>query len=254
MQERDSIKSIDTTEHIDENLLENTLPYTKKRAAVWICLTAGVIFLIVLGIRLLSDRKYNLVSMMIVLIACGAFYLAYEKREGSIRRMVLLAVMTAISVVGRFIFGPIPFFKPVTAIVVLTGIYMGPESGFLVGSLSAVVSNIFFGQGPWTPFQMFSWGIIGMIAGFPGLRALLRHRIPLIIYGIFSWIAYSGLMDIWTVLSFEGGWNWYRYLGALATAVPVTITYCVSNVVFLMLTIRPIGDKMNRIQVKHGIF
>ena len=61
-------------------------------------------------------------------------------------------------------------------------------------------------------------------------------------------------MDIWTVLSFEGGWNWYRYLGALATAVPVTITYCVSNVVFLMLTIRPIGDKMNRIQVKHGIF
>lgn len=98
--------------------------------AVWICLTAGVILLIVLGIRLMADRKYNLVSAMIVLIACGAFYLAYEKREGSIRRMVLLAVMTAISVVGRFIFGPIPFFKPVTAIVVLTGIYMGLNPDF----------------------------------------------------------------------------------------------------------------------------
>ena len=254
MRESDGIKNENTIVHADENLLENTLPYTKKRVAVWICLTAGVILLIVLGIRLMADRKYNLVSAMIVLIACGAFYLAYEKRAGSLRRMVLLAVMTAISVVGRFIFGPIPFFKPVTAIVVLTGIYMGPESGFLVGSLSAVVSNIFFGQGPWTPFQMFSWGIIGMIAGFPGLRALLRHRMPLIFYGIFSGIAYSGLMDIWTVFSLEGGWNWYRYLGALATAVPVTITYCVSNVVFLMLTIKPIGEKMNRIQIKHGIF
>ena len=168
--------------------------------------------------------------------------------------MVLLSVMTAISVVGRFIFGPIPFFKPVTAIVVLTGIYMGPESGFLVGSLSAVVSNIFFGQGPWTPFQMFSWGVIGLVAGIPGLRAILRHRVPLVIYGIFAGMAYSGIMDIWTVFSLEGGWNWSRYLVALGTAVPVTITYCVSNVVFLMLTIKPIGEKMNRIQVKHGIF
>ena len=133
--------------------LAGTLGGSPVRALRWVFLIAAVIALLALGSRLLQDRKYNLISVLIVLAACFAFYFTYEKREGSFRRMVLLAVMTAISVTGRFIFGPVPFFKPVTAVVVLTGIFMGPESGFLVGSLSAVISNIFFGQGPWDPLS-----------------------------------------------------------------------------------------------------
>lgn len=218
------------------------------------CLLIGVIVLIIFGIRLLMDRRYNLISVMIAFFACIPFYFAYEKREGSIRRMVMIAVMTAIAVVGRLIFGPIPAFKPVSAVVILAGIYMGPESGFLVGSLSAVVSNLFFGQGPWTPFQMLTWGVIGLISGLPGLRILLRRRLPLAVWGLLAGILYSGIMDIWTVLSLIDGWNWSRYLLALSTAVPYTITYMVSNVVFLMLMIKPVGEKLNRIQIKHGIF
>ena len=79
-----------------------------KRAVIRIGLVAGVIFLIILGIRLFSDRRYTLVSMMIAFLSCFSFYLAYEKREGSIRRMVMIAVMTAITVLGRLIFGPLP--------------------------------------------------------------------------------------------------------------------------------------------------
>ena len=226
----------------------------RKRVIGWVCLLIGVIVLIIFGIRLLMDRRYNLISVMIAFFACIPFYFAYEKREGSIRRMVMIAVMTAIAVVGRLIFGPIPAFKPVSAVVILAGIYMGPESGFLVGSLSAVVSNLFFGQGPWTPFQMLTWGVIGLISGLPGLRILLRRRLPLAVWGLLAGILYSGIMDIWTVLSLIDGWNWSRYLLALSTAVPYTITYMVSNVVFLMLMIKPVGEKLNRIQIKHGIF
>ena len=123
-------------EDAGENVLENTAPYHFRRVLGWICLVAGVILLIAFGVRLLQDRKYNLVSVMIAFLACVPFYFAYEKREGSIRRMVMIAVMTAIAVLGRLLFGPIPAFKPVSAIVILAGIYMGPESGFLVGSLS----------------------------------------------------------------------------------------------------------------------
>lgn len=226
----------------------------RKRVIGWVCLLIGVIVLIIFGIRLLMDRRYNLISVMIAFFACIPFYFAYEKREGSIRRMVMIAVMTAIAVVGRLIFGPIPAFKPVSAVVILAGIYMGPESGFLIGSLSAVVSNLFFGQGPWTPFQMLTWGVIGLISGLPGLRILLRRRLPLAVWGLLAGILYSGIMDIWTVLSLIDGWNWSRYLLALSTAVPYTITYMVSNVVFLMLMIKPVGEKLNRIQIKHGIF
>lgn len=226
----------------------------RKRVIGWVCLLIGVIVLIIFGIRLLMDRRYNLISVMIAFFACIPFYFTYEKREGSIRRMVMIAVMTAIAVVGRLIFGPIPAFKPVSAVVILAGIYMGPESGFLIGSLSAVVSNLFFGQGPWTPFQMLTWGVIGLISGLPGLRILLRRRLPLAVWGLLAGILYSGIMDIWTVLSLIDGWNWSRYLLALSTAVPYTITYMVSNVVFLMLMIKPVGEKLNRIQIKHGIF
>ena len=82
--------------------------------------------------------------------------------------------MVALSVTGRFI----PFFKPVTALTVLTAVYLGGEAGFLCGALSAVISNFWFGQGPWTPFQMLAWGMIGLFAGLLA-SPLKRSRIRL---------------------------------------------------------------------------
>ena len=126
----------------------------KRRIRNDVIMIGSIVALIVLGVRLFSDRRYTLVSMMIAFLACFFFYLTYEKKEGSIRRMVMIAVMTTITVISRLIFGVVPGFKPMSAIIILTGIFMGPECGFLVGSLSALTSNIFFGQGPWTPFQI----------------------------------------------------------------------------------------------------
>ena len=75
--------------------------------------------------------------------------------------------MAAMCVVGRTAFSivPLPNFKPVTAIVMITGIAFGPEAGYLTGALAALLSNFLFGQGPWTPWQMFSWGIVGFLTG-----------------------------------------------------------------------------------------
>ena len=142
----------------------------KRRIRNDVIMIGSIVALIVLGVRLFSDRRYTLVSMMIAFLACFFFYLTYEKKEGSIRRMVMIAV------ISRLIFGVVPGFKPMSAIIILTGIFMGPECGFLVGSLSALTSNIFFGQGPWTPFQMLTWGIIGFLSGLPGLRKVLRKQ------------------------------------------------------------------------------
>lgn len=226
----------------------------KRRIVINAFLVVLVIFCVYLGIRLMNDRRYNLVSVGIALLACVPFYCAYEKKEGSIRRMVILAVMTALAVVGRFIFAVIPGFKPVTAIVTIAGMFLGPEAGFLVGSLAAIISNMFFGQGPWTPFQMLAWGLIGMFAGLPGIRRALRKRPALILYGIFSGFLYSAVLDIWNVLSMEGTFNMKRYGAAIVAALPVTVEYMIANIVFLFLAIGPIGRKLERIRVKHGIF
>ena len=95
---------------------------------------------------------------------------------------------------------------------------------------------------------------IGFLSGLPGLRKVLRNRIPLIIWGMLMGMLYSGIMDIWTVLDLTGVWSWKRYLMALSTAVPYIIAYMSSNVVFLMIGLKPLGEKLNRVQTKHGIF
>lgn len=217
---------------------------SKKRLTMNILLILAAAAVILMGVRLFQDRKYNLISILMAFLSCVPFYMAYEKREGSIRRMVVLAVMVAVSVAGRLVFVVIPGFKPVTAIVVIAAIYMGSESGFLIGSLSAIISNMFYGQGPWTPFQMLAWGSLGMIAGLPVMQKILKNRGILAVYGFLAGFGYSAIMDIWSVLSFDGSFSLARYLTVLATALPVSIEYAVSNVVFLMLGIGPIGIRV----------
>lgn len=173
-----------------------------------------------------------------------------DRRQKKVRarRLVIVAVMTALCIVGRFI----PFFKPVTALTIITAMYLGSGSGFFVGALAAVLSNFYFGQGPWTPFQMVGWGLIGVIAGYFA-KKLKQSKIFLLAFGVVSGIAFSFVMDIWTVLWYNGSFQWSHYLVALASAVPHTVLYSVSNFIFLWFMAEPFGEKLERIKMKYGI-
>ena len=208
--------------------------------------------LLILGTLVFDEKKFAWVILACTILALLLFYAGFEKKVVGTRRMVIIAVMTALSVIGRFIFALIPGFKPITAIVVITAIWLGPESGFLVGSLSAVISNFYFGQGPWTPFQMFAWGIIGLIAGYLS-RFLKKNRPALAVYGVFAGIFYSMFMDVWSVLWYNNEFNMNVYLAALVTAIPYTISYAASNVIFLLLLGRPFGEKLERVKLKYGV-
>lgn len=207
--------------------------------------------LVIAGALVYPERSYAIVSLAVALLACVPFFISFEKTS-STRRLVMLAVMTALSVAGRFIFAPIPFFKPVTAMVVIAGMYFGAEFGFLTGALSAVISNFYFGQGAWTPFQMFSWGIIGFFAGLLSSQ-LIRSKIILIIYGALAGVVYSLIMDIWTVLWMDGMFNPARFSAAVITALPVTLKYVISNIIFLIILAPLFGKKIERLKQKYGI-
>lgn len=202
---------------------------------------------VVLG-ALFAGKHYAIVILLITILSLVLFAAGFEKKRTGNRRLVLCAVLTALSVAGRFI----PFFKPVTAISTLTGVYLGGESGFLVGAMSAVISNFYFGQGPWTPFQMLSWGLIGLFAGL-FCRWLKKSRILLGIYGVISGVVFSILMDVWSVLWLSGEQGIGDYVAVIKAAVPFTILYCVSNVVFLVLLAPGFGSKLERIKMKYGI-
>lgn len=229
----------------------------RKKTTIFISVFIYIILIpiiLFIGVKLFQDRKYNIISMIIALLSCVPFFICFEKGKSGAREMVVIAVMIAISVVGRLIFAPIPGFKPVTAIVIITGIAFGAQAGFLTGSMSAIVSNIFYGQGPWTPFQMVVWGLIGLIAGLVFKRDKKPNYLLLIIVGIVGGIMFSLLMDIWSTISFDGEFILARYLFYITSSLPFMLIYAVSNVVFLLLLTNPILKKLNRIKTKYSIF
>ena len=207
----------------------------------------------VLWFSLGSGRGYYaLSSLLVTLMALILFSCGFERRKTGSRRMILVAVMTALSVAGRFVFSALPFFKPITAMVIITAIYVGAEAGFLTGALSALISNFYFGQGPWTPFQMLSWGLLGLFAGLLA-KPLKKSRVLLSLYGVLAGTAYSLIMDVWTVLWYNGGFSAELYTAALTAALPITLMYAVSNVIFLNLLARPFGEKLERVKIKYGV-
>lgn len=203
---------------------------------------------IAVGALVFGQKRYAFASLAVTLLSLLLFAAGYERKKTGSRRMVIAAVMIALSVVGRFI----PLFKPITSLTIIAGVWLGGETGFLVGALSAVISNFYFGQGPWTPFQMFAWGLIGLCAG--ALAApLKKSRVLLVLYGVLSGAAYSLVMDVWTVLWYNDGFSWELYLAALVSAAPHTLLYAVSNAVFLWLLAPPVGKKLERIRLKYGV-
>ena len=203
---------------------------------------------VLLGATVFSDKGYAYVTLLVTILSLLLFIAGFEKKRTGTRRLILVAVMVALSVAGRFL----PLFKPITALTVLTAMYLGSEAGFLTGALSAVISNFYFGQGPWTPFQMMSWGLIGFTAGLLA-QPLKRHKWFLLCYGVIAGVAYSFIMDIWTVLWYNGIFQWTLYTGALLSAIPYTCVYALSNVLFLLLFAKSFEQKLERIQVKYGV-
>lgn len=224
------------------------LPQSLRRA-----LRPGLPFLLIpvtvlLGAVIVEERRHLFVSLAVAVLSLLLFYAGIEEKIVGSRRAVLTAILIALSVAGRLI----PFFKPVTAITVIGALYLGSEAGFLIGSLSALLSNFTFGQGPWTPFQMLAWGIIGLLAGYLA-KPLRSSRIWLLLYGVGSGALFSMVMDLWTVLWANGGIDLSLYKAALLTALPHTLLYAVSNLIFLWILAKPLGDKLARIKLKYGI-
>lgn len=219
-----------------------------RRVIRWAVPFAAIPLAVAAGVFIFDEKRYAFIALVVAALSLLLFTAGFEKKKTGSRRLIVVAVMVALSVAGRFI----PLFKPVTALTVITAVWLGGEAGFLTGSLSAVISNFYFGQGPWTPFQMFALGMIGLIAGLAGKR-LRKSRLSLSLYGVFAGVIYSLVMDVWTVLWYNGGFDGALYLAALGTAAPFTALYAASNAVFLWLVARPFGQKLERVRLKYGI-
>lgn len=218
------------------------------RNAVRFAVPLMILALALASAVLIDSRRHMIVSLTAAAMTVLLFISGFERKSTGTRRLVIVSVMTALCFLGRFI----PILKPIIAVTIITGIYLGGEAGFLVGAMTAILTNFYFGQGPWTVFQMFAWGISGYFAGV--FSAGLKKSFPLlIVYGAFAGMAYSFIMDIWTVLWYNGNFDIKLYLAALYTAIPYTLSYMASGVLFLMLLAKPFGEKLDRVKIKYGV-
>lgn len=223
-----------------------------KKIISYLLLLLCVPTLIIIGNSVFANKKYSFISIGIAVIACAAFFLTFEYGRHSSIKLVLTAAMTALSVSGRFLFAMLPGFKPVTAIIIITALYFGAQAGFMTGALTALISNIYFGQGPWTPFQMLAWGIVGLLGGILS-GYLKKNKWLLLIYSALAGILFSMIMDIWTVLWMDNSFNFTRYAAALLGSAKSTLTYAVSNVIFISVLMLPTGRALERIKEKYDI-
>ena len=207
------------------------------------------------GVYYFAGRKYYLISLFILLECMIPFFLIFEGRKPQARELVLIAVLVALNVAGRAAFFMLPEFKPVVAMTILAGVAFGGETGFLVGAMTMLVSNMLFSQGPWTPWQMFAMGIIGWLAGVLYRKGVLRRgRLSLCIYGVIaSTVIFGGIMNPASALMWSNTINWKIILSYYVTGIPVDLVRAVATFIFLWLGAEPMLEKLDRIKVKYGL-
>lgn len=235
---------------------------SKRTKAAAILILLIIPLTIALGVWYYLSSDYHFTGRIVYLISAAVivetmlpFVLIFEGRKPQAREMVVIAVLTAIAVAGRAAFYMLPQFKPVCAIVIITAVCFGGESGFMVGALSAFVSNFFFGQGLWTPFQMFSFGIIGFLAGVLfQTRRISNRRWRLIIYGgLSTFFIYGALVDLSTVVSSLNEISIPAVLSIYAAGIPFNLIHAIATMFFLFVLADPMIEKLERIKIKYGL-
>ena len=231
----------------------------------WLSL-AIMVLLVPLAVVLFTRLKqsFYLSGLTIIVLTIAAFFLHFESRKPQARELVLLAVLCALAVASRAAFGFVPHFKPMLAIVMLTGIAFGPEAGFLCGAISGFASNFIFGQGPWTPWQMFAYGIGGMLAGLFALCGILKKSprawrdggwpdiLGLTVFGFLCILLVVGpLLD--TSTFFMAGFSASSPLAVYLAGVPVNCVHGSAVALTMLLFGKPLLDRLRRIQIKYGM-
>lgn len=188
-----------------------------------------------------------------MLISFLPLMIRFEKRRLTGRELVILAILAALGAVGRIPFATLPSVQPTTFIIIITGIVFGAESGFVVGTLAAIVSNLFLGQGPWTPWQMYAWGMVGFLSGILKNTWFLKKTGGQIIFGICSSFLFSWIMNIWIILDLVQNFQWTEVIAYYISSFPFDISHALSTAFFIIIFGKDWIKILSRFQRKYGL-
>lgn len=194
-----------------------------------------------------------LISTAMVVICIAIPIIHFERRKVTAEEIVLIALMSAIAAVARVPFASLPSVQPTSFIIIVTAYVFGAETGLLVGALAALVSNIFLGQGPWTPWQMFCWGMIGMTSGLLRNTWVMQKWIPRLIF-VFVWgYIFGWIMNLWMVVQYDAAISLKAWIMYGISSFYFDLNHALSNVFFTMVFFKRWSRILGRIQKKYII-
>lgn len=212
-----------------------------------------ILFLLVLSIVLFNYRDYLLLSFIIMGLTMIPFFARFEVRKISSREIVILAILAAIAAVSRVPFAPLPSVQPTSFVIIITGLVFGAESGFIVGAVAAIVSNIFLGQGPWTPWQMYAWGMIGMAAGLFRNTWWMKQMWGKLLFGFVWGYLFGWFMNLWIIVSAIENFTWEFFISIYVASIYFDLAHALSNVFFLLVFSSSWIRILQRFKRKYGL-
>lgn len=201
----------------------------------------------------LPGRQYYITGTAIIVELMIPFFMAFEGRKVRARELAVMAVMCALAIMSRVAM-PIPHFKPVFAIIMLSGIAFGPESGFMVGAIAALASNFVYGQGAHTPWQMMAYGAGGMLTGFLFLRLPRKPWLMALVGGVTAIVWVGPLLDLSSIFLIPARINWATALAIFLSGLYVNITQAVCTIVVMLALGKPLLGMLDRLKIKYGMF
>lgn len=230
----------------------------QKGKVNWLALLMAFVvipFTIYAGMTFFDDRKYYFISLLIILETIIPFVWKLENKKLQARELMLISVLCGIGVAGRAAFFMVPFVKPLMAIIIISAVCLGSEVGFMVGCISMFVSNMFFGQGPWTPWQMFAMGIVGFLVGLVCERQIIKKKaLPIAIVGFLAtFLVYGCIMNSSSVILYQEKPTLEMFLSSFAMGAPFDLVHATSTGVFLLLLTKPMMASIDRLKVKYNL-
>lgn len=215
---------------------------------------AVVLPLFLLLFLALNEEKGSAgISCLVLFAAIVPFFADFEHNRPRPRDMVPIAVMGTIAALGRALFAAIPSFNPTSAVVIITGISLGPQAGFLSGALAALASNMLLGQGPWTPWQMYAWGMTGFIGALLFKTGLLKNTLWLYGYGFTSGILFGWFMNLQYLIGYVRPIHIGTLISTFAASSAMDVSHGISTVLFLFFLKKTWCRKLDRLKRKYGI-
>ncbi|QTD40815.1 ECF transporter S component [Sporosarcina sp. Te-1] len=212
-----------------------------------------LVILLVVSIVFFHYKSYLLLSFIVIACSMIPFFVRFEWRDVAGREIVLLAMLAAIAAVGRVPFAGLPSVQPTSFIIIMAGLVFGAESGFIVGAVAAIVSNFFLGQGPWTPWQMYAWGMMGMTAGLLRNAWWMKSIWGKCIFGFVWGYLFGWFMNMWIIVSNVEALSWDFFIGIYVSSIYFDLAHGLSNVFFLCIFGTSWMKILQRVQRKYGL-